>query len=285
MLGAIAGDIAGSPYEFDPVTQKDFPLFGPSCRFTDDTVLTVAVAHAILKGKDYGECIGSFAIRYPNRGYGARFGRWVKAWDRQPYDSYGNGSAMRVSPVGFAFNTEKEVLKQAKKSSECTHNHPEGIKGDQAVAFAIYAARTGASKKDIKNEISGRFGYDLDRTLAKIRRRYKFDETCQGSVPEAIIAFLEADSIEDAIRNAILLRGDADTQACIVGGIAEAYFGALPKNLTDYVFPLLNAEFQGIVKAFCKKYCRRQKTARGPDVVTAVHLKSDHRNLIRCSKD
>jgi ADP-ribosylglycohydrolase len=213
MIGAIAGDIIGSVHEFHPIKTKTFSLFGNGNTFTDDTVLTVAVADAILTGWDYGVVIAEYAERYPKAGYGGSFRQWVRSWDRKPYGSFGNGSAMRVSPVGWAFDNVRDVLREARRSAEVTHNHPEGIKGAQATALAVFLARTGTSKAKIKAEIQKRFGYDLNRTLDQIRPDYEFDVTCQGSAPEAIIAFLESDSYEDAVRNAVSLGGDADTQA------------------------------------------------------------------------
>ncbi len=254
MIGAIIGDIVGSVFEHQPTKTKTFRLFGNGNRFTDDTVLTIAVADAILNKKDYGVTIADYAARYTRAGYGASFRDWVKAWDRKPYGSYGNGSAMRVSPVGFAFDTVKAVLSEAKLSAKVTHNHPEGIKGAQATALAILLARKGFAKAAIKQEITERFRYDLDRTLAQIRPTYAFDITCQGSVPESIIAFLESDSYEDAVRNAISLGGDADTQACIAGGIAEAFYGGVPAEIEDQALSMLPTDMKAVVDAFRKRY-------------------------------
>ena len=249
MLGAITGDIVGSVYEWNSIKTTDFPLFSPGCRFTDDTVLTCAIAHAILTESDYGEALRQFASEHPRRGYGGMFRAWVRAGESEPYYSFGNGSAMRVSPVGFAFGTVDEALAEARKSAEVTHNHPEGIKGAQATALAIFLARTGADKHAIRTELTERFGYSLDRTLEEIRPSYDFDVTCQGSVPEAIIAFLEADSFESAIRNAVSLGGDADTQACIAGGIAEAFFG-LPEEIGETARGYLPQKLREIVDEF-----------------------------------
>ncbi len=235
MLGAIAGDIAGSVYEGWPTKRKDVTLFGPQATFTDDTVLTVAVADALLGDRDYAKTIGTYARRHPHRGYGGGFRRWMAAPDARPYNSFGNGSAMRVSPLGFACDSVDEVLREAQRTAECTHNHPEGIKGAQATALATYLARTGAQKESIRAEIARRFGYDLSRTVDKIRPDYRFDVTCQGSVPPAIIAFLDSTSYEDAIRNAISLGGDADTQACIAGGMAEAFYKHIPDSILGQI--------------------------------------------------
>ena len=235
MIGAIAGDIIGSVYENLRTKRKDFRLVTPMSNFTDDTVLTVAVADAILTRSPYGPKIKSYARRHPLRGYGPRFLVWMAKPGIKPYNSFGNGSAMRVSPVAHAFQSEDEVLDHARQTAECTHNHPEGIKGAQATALAIFLARCGADKDSIRSEIGRRFGYDLSRTVDEIRPDYRIDLTCQGSVPEAIIAFLDATSFEDAIRNAVSLGGDADTQACIAGAIAEAHYRAIPPEILRQV--------------------------------------------------
>jgi ADP-ribosylglycohydrolase len=253
MLGAILGDIVGSIYEGNPIRSKTFPLFGSRASYTDDTVLTIAVADAILKGKDYAASLKSFGRRF-TAGYGANFYNWLFSPSDEPYNSWGNGSAMRVSPVGFAFSTPDDVLREAKKSAECTHNHPEGIKGAQATALCIYLARTGESKENIKREISQLFHYDLDRTLDDIRPTYSFKISCQDSVPESIIAFLESDDVEDAIRNAISLGGDADTMACIAGGIAEAYYKEIPGHIIEEGRLRLPDEFLEILDRFYETY-------------------------------
>lgn len=226
MLGAIAGDMIGSIYEHNPIKHKNFK---PVPRhFTDDTVLTLAVAQAILENSDMADTIKDFARRYPDSGYGGFFRKWMWTRKNQPYNSFGNGSAMRVSPVGFAYDSMDKVLKHAKQSAEATHNHPEGVKGAQATAVSILMGRQGADKQEIRTEIANRFGYDLNRTVDQIRPGYRFDVTCQGSVPESIIAFLDADSWQDAVQNAISLGGDVDTMACIAGGIAQAFYGKIP---------------------------------------------------------
>lgn len=250
MLGAIAGDIIGSVYERRPLKTKSFPLFCEASRFTDDTVLTTAVASAILNSEDYGASIGMFAGRYPHSGYGGFFVRWLQSPNKAPYNSWGNGSAMRVSPVGFAFNSVDEVLNEAKKSAEVTHDHPEGIKGAQATALAVYLARIGTSKGEIKGEIHERFAYDLSRKLDEIRPTYSFDVSCQGTVPEAIIAFLESESFEDAIRNAVSLGGDSDTLACITGGIAQAFYKEIPDDIETAVRARLPTEFIQVLDQF-----------------------------------
>jgi ADP-ribosylglycohydrolase len=232
----------------------DFPLFHVLSKFTDDTVLTVAVAKAILDKEDLAATFKDFTLRYPGGGYGGKYRQWAASDNSMPYNSYGNGSAMRVSPVGWAGKTADEVLSLAEWSAAVTHNHPEGIKGAQSVALAILMARTGKTKEEIRKEISTRFEYDLDRTLAHIRPTYRFDETCQGSVPEAIIAFLESDNFEDAIRKAVSLGGDADTQACIAGSIAEAFYGGVPDALADKALSRLTPHLREIVDRFCKKH-------------------------------
>ncbi len=256
MLGAIIGDIVGSIYEFNNHRSKDFPLFGDGCEYTDDTVLTVAIADCIMGDGDYGQYIKEYARENPTvkGGYGGRFASWVKSENMEPYNSWGNGSAMRVSPIGFAFNTLPSVLAESKKSAEVTHNHPEGIKGAQATAVAIFMARKGKSKEQIKAAIAKSFGYDLDRTLDEIRPIYKFNESCQETVPEAIIAFLESTDFEDAIRNAVSLGGDTDTLTCITGGIAEAFYGGVPKDITEKALGYLPPLMREVVEEFRERY-------------------------------
>lgn len=254
MIGAIAGDIVGSLYEFHPIKTTNFPLFQKESFFTDDTVLTVAVAQAILEDLDYAPTVKDFGQRYPNRGYGTNFASWLRQEDSSPYNSWGNGSAMRVSPVGYAFDTQDQVLAEAKHSAEITHNHPEGIKGAQSTALAIFLARNGHPKKDIRKEISERFGYDLDRTLSDIRPTYHFDVSCQGTVPEALIAFFESQDLEDALRKAVSLGGDADTLACITGSVAEAFYGGVPQEIEQEVRDRLPEEFREILDHFYQKF-------------------------------
>jgi ADP-ribosylglycohydrolase len=254
MIGAIAGDIIGSVYEQNGIKTKDFPLFHPDCEFTDDTVLTVAVAEAILSGATYLESVRSFARRYPNAGYGESFQRWMRSYDSRPYNSWGNGSAMRVSPVGFAFMNEDEVLRHARLTAEITHNHPEGIKGAEATALAVFLARTKRDKSLVRARIEKLFGYDLHRELDDIRPSYSFDVSCMGTVPEALIAFLESSSYEDAIRNAISLGGDSDTLACIAGGIAEAFYGEVPAPITERVQQLLTPDLRETTNRFRERF-------------------------------
>ena len=258
MLGGIAGDIVGSVYENFRTKRKDFRLFTPVSTFTDDSVLTVAVADAILTGRDYGNAIRSYARRYPLRGYGARFMAWFLAPDSKPYNSFGNGSAMRVSPVAHAFASERDVLREARLTAECSHNHPEGIKGAEATALAVFLARTESDKESIRNTVQERYGYDLSRTVDEIRPEYSFDLTCQGSVPEAIIAFLDSSSFEDALRNAVSLGGDSDTQACIAGSIAEAYYRNIPEPILRQIRRRLSKHLWLRTLEFYKRYGIRE---------------------------
>lgn len=254
MLGAIAGDVIGSPYEGRPIKRTDFPLFSPNARFTDDTVLTVAVAHAILHDEGYGEALKAFGRRYPRAGYGGNFFHWIFEEEVVPYNSWGNGSAMRVSPVGWAFDEVEVVLEEAERSAAVSHDHPEGIKGAQATALAVFRARTGAGKEAIREEIGERFGYDVGRTVAEIRPDYGFDVSCQGSVPEALVAFLDSDDYETAVRLAVSLGGDSDTLACIAGAVAEAFYGGVPEAIVANVRRRLPEEFRDVVDEFKARF-------------------------------
>jgi len=231
MLGAIAGDIIGSIHEKSGMKTKDFVLFESYNIFTDDTVLTIAIAEAIMLKIPYAETVITYARQFPEAGYGKTFKKWISGEIVGPYDSWGNGAAMRVSPIAWAFNDLDKVMREAEKSANITHNHLEGVKGAQAVAVAIFLARTGAGKAIIKDFIQDNFDYDLERTIDEIRPEYKFDVSAQGSVPESIIAFLEAEDFEDAVRNAVSLGGDADTMASIAGAIAEAHFKHIPADI------------------------------------------------------
>lgn len=236
MYGAILGDMIGAPYEFDRGNKtKDFPLFSDESEYTDDTVMTIAVADA-LSGVPAGaeeavirenliDSMHHWGELYPYAGYGVKFDRWLHEGLREPYGSFGNGSAMRVSSVGWLYNTLDETRRIARLTAEVTHNHPEGIKGAEATAAAIYMARNGSSKDQIRQYAMDEFGYDLSRTCDEIRPGYYHVETCQETVPEAITAFLEGESFEDVIRTAVSLGGDCDTLTCIAGGIAEAFYG------------------------------------------------------------
>jgi len=254
MLGAIAGDVIGSVYEGRPIKSTDFELFNPRCTFTDDTVLTIATADCILHQKDYADTYREYAKRYPYAGYGGYFRRWVFTRGAGPYNSLGNGSAMRVNPIGWAYKSLDKVLNHAKESAQVTHNHKEGIKGAQAVATAIFMARTDKSKREIKRFIENNFHYNLEESLESIRKWYSFDPTCPGSVPQAIIAFLESEDYEDTVRKAISLGGDSDTLACMAGGIAEAYYGEVPEKIKKFVLKKLDRSMQIILNEFYEKY-------------------------------
>lgn len=290
MFGAIIGDIVGSIYEFNNIKTKDFPLFQESCCYTDDTVMTIAVAQALLKAREQKldfkqiliEEMQDLGRRYPGRGYGGSFARWLKTKDPKPYNSYGNGSAMRVSPCGLIAVELSEALALAKASAEVTHNHPEGIKGAQAVAGAIFLAKCGKSKEEIKNFIQYTF-YDLDKTLDEIRPTYKFNETCQETVPQAIQAFLESDSFEDAIRNAISLGGDSDTLAAITGSIAWTFYNKpweLYMESETYKSPnlllmekaeqFLPDDLRQIIKTFHFEWFSRQGTYARVGICSAI---------------
>jgi ADP-ribosylglycohydrolase len=254
MLGAIAGDVIGSVYEANPVKSTDFELFSTGSRFTDDTVLSVATAEALLGDGDYADAYRRYGRAYPNAGYGGSFYRWLLSDDAGPYNSWGNGAAMRVSPVGFALDTVEGVTAEAARSAAVTHDHPEGFKGAQATALAVFLARSGADKKGIRSEIEDRFGYDLARSLDTIRPIYDFDVSCQGSVPESLIAFLASTDYESAVRNAVSLGGDADTMACIAGGIAEAFYGAVPEQIAREVWSRLPEGFLNVLDRFESRY-------------------------------
>ena len=254
MLGAIAGDVIGSVYEASPVKTTDFELFPPGARFTDDPVLTVATAEALLGDGDYAGAYRRLGRAYPNAGYGGSFYRWSLRADAGAYNSWGNGAAMRVSPVGFALDTDDQVLAEAARSAAVTHNHPEGIKGAQATALAVLLARSGADKKGIRSEIEERFGYDVSRSLDAIRPSYRFDVSCHGSVPESLIAFLASTDYESAVRNAISLGGDAGTMACIAGGVAEAFYGAVPEQIAREVRSRLPDGFLDVLNRFESRY-------------------------------
>ncbi len=257
MLGAIAGDIIGSIYEHEyDKPSYDFELFTSRNFFTDDTVLTIALADSILTGNEYRLLLREYYKLYPNAGYGGMFHRWAKSKDTSPYNSYGNGSAMRVSPVGWAYNDIETVLKRAKESAEVTHNHPEGIKGAQATAAAIFLARTGKSKEEIKLFIEKNFQYNLDFDFDDLRENYKFNETCQGTVPQAIYIFLISEDFEDSIRKAICIGGDSDTLACINGSIAEAFY-QIPDYIINETKSRLDKKLLEVVEEFSGKFMSR----------------------------
>lgn len=259
MIGAIIGDIVGSPYEFDNINTIDFPLFGRKSFYTDDTILTIAVCDAILKKIPYKESLVWWGNKYPSPygDYGGRFLRWLKENDPQPYNSWGNGSAMRVSAIGWLYNSVEEVLYQAKLSAEISHSHPEGVKGAQAIASAIFLARTGQPKEAIKRWIEIEFGYNLNNTVANLQQTYangNFDyESCQDSVPQAILCFLESSDFESAIRLAISIGGDSDTIACMTGGIAEAFYKRIDKSLLNGIWDRIPLDMMLVIDEFIEK--------------------------------
>jgi ADP-ribosylglycohydrolase len=262
MLGAITGDVVGSVYEWANIKHKNFePLFGPRAFFTDDTVLTVALMDAIDRGVDYGKTMHWYYTQHPNAGYGHRFHHWCKYESDLSYNSWGNGSAMRTSAVGYAYDTIERVLEKAEYFASFTHDHPEGIKGAQATCACIFMARNGATKEAIRTYVTNQFGYDLNRTIDDIRPDYTFNESCQGTVPEAIVAFLDSTDFEDAIRCAISLGGDSDTLTCITGGIAEAYYGDIPTEIAIHAMQRLTPQMRDVVVKFYDKY-RPSETIR-----------------------
>ena len=254
MIGAIAGDIIGSVYEWDNIKTKEFELFSEKCHFTDDSVLTIALADTILTGTPYIDNLKKFYRWYPHRGYGGNFDEWAQSTSSEPYNSWGNGAAMRISPVGFAYDNLEAVLQKAKEFTEITHNHYEGIKGGQATATAIFLARTGKSKAEIKNTIEAWFGYDLSKHVDEIRPTYSFDVSSQGTVPQAIRAFIDSEDFEDAIRTAVSLGGDTDTLTCITGGIAQAFHKGVPASIQETVYGVLDDRLGTITKTFMKRY-------------------------------
>ena len=283
MYGAILGDIIGSPYEFDRGKKtKDFPLLTNRCTFTDDSVMTVAVAEALLSaGKDperTRELLVYSMRRWgriePDAGYGCMFFDWLHAKDPKPYGSYGNGSAMRVSAAGWLYGTLEETRAAARLTAEVTHNHPEGIKGAECVAAAIFLARTLKTKEEIRDYIVSEFGYDLSRTCDEIRPGYRHVETCQQTVPEAVTAFLEGKSFEDVIRTAVSLGGDCDTLTCIAGSIAEAYYG-VPEELKAECRKRITPEMRAVLDQFEKAVAQLRKDDAPKD-----EYKGRYRNLI-----
>jgi ADP-ribosylglycohydrolase len=254
MLGAIAGDVIGSVHEFIATKTTDFELFVEGTCFTDDTVLAVAVADCLLNGGDYVDAFHEYFAAYPDAGYGAHFYDWANRRNRQSYGSFGNGSAMRVPAVAYAFESLQDVLDEAARSAAVTHDHPEGIKGAQATAAAVFMARNGETKRAIKARVERMFGYDLSRRVDDLRPTYSFDVTCQGTVPPALIAFLESTSYEDAVRKAISLGGDADTLACITGGVAEAHYGGVPPEIAARTLSLLDDRLRQVVERFSERY-------------------------------
>lgn len=251
MLGAIIGDIVGSVYEFGNYRAKDFdPFFHPRAFYTDDTICTVAVADALITKGNPATVLKSWGRRYwRNGGWGHMYGKWIRSESLEPYGSYGNGAAMRVSPAGFLASTIDEAIALATAVTEVTHNHPEGIKGARATAVAIFLARQGNEPDQIREAIASQFGYDLSSSTDQIRPHYQFDESCQGTVPQALTCALEAYGFEDAIRLAISIGGDSDTIGAIAGGVAEARYG-IPKTVADQAIDYLPEDMKDIVHAF-----------------------------------
>ena len=257
IIGAISGDVIGSIYEFHPIKTKDFELFNERSTFTDDTVMTLAIANWLINDKTSKRVLidelKTFGNRYINAGYGKMFNAWLRDDDPQPYGSWANGSAMRVSPCAWVADSLEEAQDLAYLSAAVTHNHPEGIKGALATCDAIYLARIGASKEEIKDHIELRYDYDLSRSLDEIRPYYSFDVSCAGSVPESIICFLEADDFEDTIRNCVSLGGDADTQAAIAGPIASAFW-EVPDDIVDNTLNRLDDFLLDVLIEFEEKF-------------------------------
>ena len=257
MLGSIIGDTAGSVYEFNNIKTMDFPFFSEKSDYTDDSIMTMAVADWLLKDPTHGmdtleASLISFAKKYPcpMGGYGGMFFRWLFRSDgkREPYNSWGNGSAMRASANGWMFDTLEETERVAGLSAAITHNHPEGIKGAQSTAAAIFMARNGSSKEAIRSYITEKYGYNLNRTCDEIRPVYHWESSCQGTVPEAMVAFFDSTDFESAIRLAVSLGGDSDTLACITGGIAEAFYKEIPDPIAQSIWSLLPEDFKAILK-------------------------------------
>jgi ADP-ribosylglycohydrolase len=257
IIGAIAGDVIGSVYEHRPIKTKDFNLFSRWCQFTDDTVMTLAIANWLCEDKTSKDVLirnlKFFGNLYPNAGYGGRFMKWLAQDSPEPYGSWANGSAMRVSPCAWVAESLEEAQELAKLSAIVTHNHPDGITGALATSDAIYLARVGASKDEIRDHIEVRYGYDVSYVMDDIRPFYSFDVSCIGSVPESIVCFLDAENFEDAIRNAVSLGGDADTQAAIAGSIAAAYWD-VPLGIANITLRHLDSTLLSVYQNFEKKF-------------------------------
>ena len=250
MIGAIAGDVIGSVFEQANIKTKDFPLFQKASRFTDDTVLTLALADAILHKRDFAENLRRFHAWYPRAGYGQMFKAWAIDTNRGAYGSFGNGAAMRVPSIAYAYSAEDRVLEKARQSAAVTHNHQEGIKGAQAIALAVFLAREGKEKETILARVIDVTGYNLDFSLDGIRDVYTFDATCQGSVPQALVAFRESTGFEDALRCAISIGGDSDTIACMTGAISAAYYSGIPDAIDREVRSRLDERLNGVLSLF-----------------------------------
>lgn len=263
MIGAIIGDMVGSIYEFNNIKSTDFPFWNRKCSVTDDSVMSVAVAKWLLEDSGHTpehlvKCMVELGRKYPRVGYGGHFRMWLMFDNPQPYNSWGNGAGMRVSPVGFYAGSLEYAERLAEVSAAVSHNHPEGIKGAQAISASIFLARSGKSKDEIREYVSDRFGYDLDRKIVDIREGYRFDVSCQGSVPEAIIAFLDSDDYESAIRLAVSIGGDSDTIACMTGAIAEAYYG-VPDNIVEEAKNRIPGDLLDIINRFRTEFMPADK--------------------------
>ena len=254
MFGAIVGDIAGSAYERANFRFETCEIFAKGSQYTDDTVLTLATADHFIFGDSYAHNYRQFGRNYPRAGYGGSFIKWMTSDNPQPYESWGNGSAMRVSPVGWVAENLDWALSEAERSAEVTHNHPNGIKGAQAISSSIFLSRQGESKESIRNFVTDRFGYDLESTVEDLRKTHIFDMSCEGTVPVAIVAFLESYDFESSIRKAISIGGDSDTIACMTGSISHAFYREIPKWMSDYCFSLLDPVQQSIITDFWKKF-------------------------------
>jgi ADP-ribosylglycohydrolase len=264
MIGAIIGDIVGSRFEGLNSKPDKFELFTNQCCFTDDTVLSIAISKALLEiskektsvdtTKYYQTYLQQFGRKYPDRGYGPTCDDWLKSKDPKPYNSYGNGSAMRVAPIGYAFDTLSETLDEAKKSACVTHNHSDGIKGAKAVAGAVYLGRKKHSKEQIKNFIENEIGYSLNFNIESLHLNYKYEIQCEYSVPQAIFCFLVSNNFEDAIRKAIYIGGDTDTVACIAGAISEAFYKRIPNEIKQKANAYLDEDLRKIIKEFSAKF-------------------------------
>jgi len=263
MIGAIIGDIIGSPYEGKKIDSFDynFPLFSEGSKFTDDSILTIATATSLLENIPYKESYLEVGRKYRDKGYGSSFAEWLDSKDPQPYNSWGNGSAMRVSPVGFYFNDIETILEEAKKSAEVTHNHPDAISGAQLIAFAIYYARIGKDKKEIEKTVSELFNCKFDKSVSFYRENYKFDISCKGTVIQAMTAFFESVDFESCIRNAVFMGGDTDTLACIAGSVADAYY--TPEEISTstvlHSLSLVPKEFVDVIANFHKEVVKRNE--------------------------
>lgn len=255
MLGAIVGDVLGSPFEFNNVKSTDVRFFGYGTQCTDDSILTVATADALLTGKSYAAAYQDYYHRYPNAGYGGSFSSWANRREEGPYNSWGNGSAMRCSPAGWARDTLEDVLAEAERTAMVTHNHPEGVRGAQATAGCVFLARTTRNREQIRQFVVDGCGYNLDQTIDEIRPTYEFRVSCQGTLPVAALAFLESTDFENAIRLAISVGGDSDTIACIAGAIAHAFYGSIPLDLLRPVFDIyLAPELAQTTLEFCERF-------------------------------